>query len=81
MVLIIAGLLAILGVLSLFLVAWVGIPLLLAAVALVVIHVVVGAKSEDARAATIERTPNEPTGTPRASSGGAETANERVGQR
>jgi hypothetical protein len=81
MVLIIAGLLAILGVLSLFLVAWIGIPLLLAAVALVVIHVVVGAKSEDARAATIERAPNEPTGTPRASSGGAETANERVGQR
>ena len=81
MVLIIAGLLAILGVLSLFLVAWIGIPLLLAAVALVVVAVVVGAESEDARAATIERTPNEPTGTPRASSGGAETANERVGQR
>jgi fatty acid desaturase len=30
--------------------------------------------------ATVERTRTEPTGTPRKSSGGAETANERVGQ-
>jgi hypothetical protein len=80
MVLIIAGLLAILGILSLFLVAWIGIPLLLAAAALVVIHVV-AARKADPQSWTVERTPNEPTGTPRSSSGGAETANERVGQR
>jgi hypothetical protein len=79
MLLIIAALLAVLGVASLFLVAWIGLPLLLGAVALVVIHVV-GATRTDPRAWTVERTPNEPTGTPRKSSGGAETANERVGQ-
>jgi hypothetical protein len=33
-----------------------------------------------ARDTTVERTSTEPTGTPRASSGNAETANERVGQ-
>jgi hypothetical protein len=33
-----------------------------------------------ARSTTVERARTEPTGTPRASGGGAETANERVGQ-
>jgi uncharacterized protein (DUF58 family) len=33
-----------------------------------------------ARGTTVERPMTEPTGTPRASSGSAETANERVGQ-
>jgi hypothetical protein len=33
-----------------------------------------------ARAAKVDRAVTEPTGTPRASTGGAETANERVGQ-
>ncbi len=33
-----------------------------------------------ARSTTVERSRTEPTGTPRASHGGAETANERVGQ-
>jgi hypothetical protein len=79
MLLMIAALLAILGVASFFLVAWIGLPLLLGAAALVVAHVVAAGKT-DARAWTVERTPNEPTGTPRKSSGGAETANERVGQ-
>jgi uncharacterized protein (DUF58 family) len=33
-----------------------------------------------ARGTTVERANTEPTGTPRASRGGSETANERVGQ-
>ncbi|HKH18382.1 MAG TPA: hypothetical protein VKA57_12725 [Solirubrobacteraceae bacterium] len=79
MLLIIAAILAALGILALLVVAWVGVPLLLAAAALVVLHVV-GARKADDRALTIERARTEPTGAPRTSSGGADTANKRVGQ-
>jgi hypothetical protein len=75
-----AAILAALGVVALFVLAWWGIPILALAGVLLLVHVLSSRKSEGPRAGTIERGRKEPTGTPRKGSGGAETANERVGQ-
>jgi uncharacterized membrane protein AbrB (regulator of aidB expression) len=73
-------LLLVLGIAAAFFWTIWGIPIaLLAAVALVV--VTVRARKKDPTVATWETgTGIEPTGAPRAASGGAETSNERVGQ-
>jgi hypothetical protein len=78
---VLAAILAALGVVALFVLAWWGLPILAVAAVLVLIHIMASRNSEGPSAGTIEsgrRT--EPTGTPRKGSGGAETANERVGQ-
>ena len=62
-------------VLAIFTGIWGG--LVWIAVAGVVLAVVFAGR---ARGATVERSRTEPTGTPRPSPGGAETANQRVGQ-
>jgi hypothetical protein len=73
-------LLLVLGVAAAFFWTIWGIPIaILAAVALV--FVTIRARHKDPTVATWETGRGiEPTGTPRASSGGAETTNERVGQ-
>jgi hypothetical protein len=77
----IAFLLAALGVVALFVLAWWGLPLLLIAGVLVLLHVMASRKTAGPNAGAIERgRRTEPTGTPRKASGGADTANERVGQ-
>ena len=77
----IAFLLVALGVVALFVLAWWGLPLLLIAGVLLLMHVMASRKSGGPDAGAIERgRRKEPTGTPRKASGGAETANERVGQ-
>jgi hypothetical protein len=81
MIPILAAILVALGVVALFVFAWWGIPILLVAGVLLLVHVMSSRKSEGPSAGTIERgRRTEPTGTPRKGSGGAETANERVGQ-
>jgi hypothetical protein len=78
---ILVAILAALGVVALFILAWWGLPILAVAAVLALIHVMGSRKSEGPQAGTIERgRRTEPTGTPRKASGGAETANERVGQ-
>lgn len=82
MLLIISLILAALGVVALFVLAWWGLPILAVAAALALVHVMSTRKTAGPDAGTIERgRRTEPTGTPRKASGGAETANERVGQR
>jgi hypothetical protein len=81
MIPILAAILAALGVVALLIFAWWGIPILIVAGVLIAVHVISSRNSEGPRAGTIERgRRHEPTGTPRKASGGAETANERVGQ-
>jgi hypothetical protein len=70
-----AVIVAIAVVLLIFTGVWGGIVWLV--VAGIVAAVLFGAR---ARQTGVERPKTEPTGVPRASSGGAETANERVGQ-
>jgi hypothetical protein len=69
-----AVIIAIAVVLGIFTAVWGGLVWLVAAG--IVAMLLFGAR---ARHAKVERAATEPTGTPRASSGGAETANERVG--
>jgi hypothetical protein len=69
------------AVFAFLLLAWWGLPIAVVLGALVLLYVLQSRKSAGPDAGTIEtgrRT--EPTGTPRKASGGAETANERVGQ-
>jgi hypothetical protein len=81
MLLIIALILTALGVISLFVLAWWGLPILAVAAVLALLHIMSSRKSAGPDAGTIERgRRTEPTGTPRKGDGGAETANERVGQ-
>ena len=80
MLLIIAAILAAIGVVALFLAAWLGVPVLAIAIVLVVVHFAAARKAAGPHAGTVESTTPEPTGTPRKATGGAETANERVGQ-
>jgi hypothetical protein len=80
MIPILAAILAALGIVALFVLAWWGLPILAVAGVLLLIHVMSSRQSEGPRAGTIERGRTEPTGTPRKGSGDAETANERVGQ-
>jgi len=81
MLLIIAAVLTALGVISLFVLAWWGLPFLAIAAVLALIHVMASRKSAGPDAGTIERGRRaEPTGTPRKATGDADTANERVGQ-
>jgi hypothetical protein len=81
MLLIVSAILAILGVGALFVVAWWGIPILAAAGLLMLIQVAAARKRKGSLVGTVERSRRpEPTGAPRKASGGAETANERVGQ-
>jgi hypothetical protein len=78
---ILAAILAALGAVALFVFAWWGLPILLAAAVLVLIHVIGSRKSAGPGAGTVERARSaEPTGAPRTAGSGAETANERVGQ-
>jgi hypothetical protein len=78
---ILAAILAALGVFALFILGVWAVPILLAAAALALIHIVASRKTEGPGAGAVERSrATEPTGTPRKASGGAETANERVGQ-
>jgi hypothetical protein len=75
------AILAALGVVALFILAWWGLPILAVAAVLALIHIMSSRRSRGPRAGTIERgRRTEPTGTPRKASGDAETANERVGQ-
>jgi hypothetical protein len=68
-------LVAITVVLFIFTGVWGGLVwIVVAAIALAVVF------AGRARSTTIERGKTEPTGTPRAAPGGAETANQRVGQ-
>jgi hypothetical protein len=81
MIPLLAAILTALGVVALLIFAWWGLPILALAGVLLLIHVMSSRKSEGPSAGTIERgRRTEPTGTPRKGSGGAETANERVGQ-
>jgi hypothetical protein len=76
---ILAAILVAIGVVALIIFAWWGLPILAAAAVLAAISILAARKSDTAT--TIERgRPPEPTGTPRKGSGGAETANDRVGQ-
>ncbi|HEY7076378.1 MAG TPA: hypothetical protein VH418_13460 [Solirubrobacteraceae bacterium] len=73
-------LLIILGVLSAFFGFFWGIPIAIVA-AIVLVVMVVLARRKDPTVATWETGSGiEPTGTPRAAPGGAETTNQRVGQ-
>jgi membrane protein implicated in regulation of membrane protease activity len=81
MILILAAILVAVGVVSLFVLAWWGLPFLAIAAVLALLHVTASRKSAGPDAGTIERgRRTEPTGTPRKATAGAETANERVGQ-
>jgi hypothetical protein len=81
MIPILAAILAAIGVVFLLVLAWWGLPFLALAGVLLLVHVMGSRKSEGPQAGTIERgRRTEPTGTPRKGSGGADTANERVGQ-
>jgi hypothetical protein len=78
---ILAAILAALGVVAFFVLAWWGLPILVVAAVLALIHIMSTRKTAGPDAGTIERgRRTEPTGTPRKASGDAETANERVGQ-
>jgi hypothetical protein len=78
---ILAAILAALGVVALFVLAWWGLPILAVAAVLALIHVMSSRKSAGPDAGAIERgRRTEPTGAPRKASSDAETANERVGQ-
>ena len=73
--------LAVVAVFAVLLLAWWGLPIIAVIAVLAVVYVIQSRKSAGPAAGTIEtgrRT--EPTGTPRKAAGGAETANERVGQ-
>jgi hypothetical protein len=73
-------LLIVLGIASAFFGFFWGIPIAILA-AIVLVFMLVVARKKDPTAATWETGKGiEPTGTPRSSSGGAETTNERVGQ-
>jgi len=80
MLIIIAAVLAVVGIVSLFVLAWWGLPILVVAGLLAALHIAGSRKSAGPEAGTIERGRREPTGAPRKASGDAETANERVGQ-
>ena len=81
MLLIISLILAVLGLISLLVLAWWGLPILAIAALLAVVHVMSSRKAAGPDAGTIERGRRaEPTGTPRKASGDAESANQRVGQ-
>ena len=72
---------AALAILAFFILAWWGLPIALVLGVLAAIYIAQSRKSAGPRAGTIETgRRQEPTGMPRKSSGGAETANERVGQ-
>ena len=70
-----AVIIAIAVVLGIFTGIWGGLVWIVAAA--IVTAVIFFARARDTK---VERPKTEPTGTPRAASGGAETANERVGQ-
>ena len=73
-------LLTALAVIALLVLAWWGLPILIVAVIILAVFLLSSRKSGGPNAGTIERGRKEPTGTVRSASGGAETANERVGQ-
>ena len=82
MILIISAVLAAIGIVAFFVLAWWGLPFLAIAGVLALIHVTASRQSEGPNAGAIERgRRQEPTGMPRKATGDAETANERVGQR
>ena len=72
---------AALAILAFFLMAWWGLPIALVLGVLAALYVAQSRKSAGPRAGVIETgRRQEPTGMPRKSSGGTETANDRVGQ-
>jgi hypothetical protein len=77
---IISIIVAVLAAAAFILLAWWGLPILLVLGALFAVYAFASRRSGGPEAATIERGRTEPTGTVRKASGGAETANERVGQ-
>ena len=80
MLVIIAVIVVIIAVVALFIGAWWGAPIALVLGVVAALYMA-RARKEDASVGTIESgRRNEPTGVPRKCSGGAETANERVGQ-
>jgi hypothetical protein len=80
MLLIIGIILAVIGAALLFVVAWAGLPVVLIGAVLVVLHITASRRSGGPKAGTIESGRTEPTGQVRTARGGAQTANERVGQ-
>jgi hypothetical protein len=73
--------LAVVAIFAFVVLAWWGLPIAAVLGVLALVYVLQSRKSRGPAAGTIEtgrRT--EPTGTPRKAAGGAETANERVGQ-
>ena len=80
MLLIIGIVLAVLGVVMFFIAAWLGVPIMAIGALLAGLHIAASRRSGGPQAGTIERGRTEPTGQVRKSSGGAQTANERVGQ-
>jgi hypothetical protein len=70
-----------LAILAFFILAWWGLPIAAVLGLVAGLYIAQSRKTAGPDAGTIERgRRREPTGVPRKSSGGAETANERVGQ-